>query len=111
MCGWNAFQARTGGLFRGPNHRLRARSTYRDIQVTLARIAVGYPHPHHHHGTVFRNAQGLLPTQALGYYHEYVHQAAAMWGTSPYGRERLILGSGGEIFYTHDHYGTFFDLA
>jgi ribonuclease T1 len=38
---------------------------------TLDLIASGGPFPYSQDGTVFRNAEGLLPSQTSGYYHEY----------------------------------------
>ncbi|GDY30059.1 type IV secretion protein Rhs [Gandjariella thermophila] len=49
------------------------------------------------------NRAGDLPTQPLGYYHE-----TDVWpGPGPRGSQRLIVGNGGEVWYTPDHYGTF----
>jgi filamentous hemagglutinin len=55
-------------------------------------------------GTNFRNRENLLPTQEKGYYREYVVPTP---GVSGPGARRLVIGQGGEIYYTDDHYQTF----
>jgi guanyl-specific ribonuclease Sa len=111
MCGWNDFQVRTTGMFRGPHHRRAARDKYRDLRATLARINAGAHHPHKNHGSVFKNYGNHLPLQHLGYYHEYVHQDPLSWGKLPPGPERIVLGAGFELYYTPDHYNTFYNLT
>ena len=53
---------------------------------------------------VFENAEARLPAQPRGYYHE-----TDVWPRGPDGRgaERLIFGSGGEVWYSGDHYRSF----
>ena len=38
---------------------------------TIALIQAGGPFPYSRDGVVFRNAEGLLPKEPSGYYHEY----------------------------------------
>ncbi|WP_158888895.1 ribonuclease domain-containing protein [Amycolatopsis anabasis] len=55
-------------------------------------------------GTVFSNREGILPSCASGYYHEYT---VITPGSPDRGARRIVTGSGGEFFYTADHYKTF----
>lgn len=56
---------------------------------------------------VYGNKGGQLPQQPTGYYRE-----SDVWPTTggPLGTERLVVGNGGEAWYTPDHYGTFRSL-
>jgi RHS repeat-associated protein len=56
-------------------------------------------------GIPFQNREGLLPGQGPGYYTEYTVEPAA--GGAGRGAERLVLGKGGEVYYTPNHYGSF----
>ncbi len=56
-------------------------------------------------GTTFRNDQGLLPQRGTGYYSEWTVEPAP--GSPGRGTERLVVGSDGDIYYTHNHYGSF----
>ena len=52
---------------------------------------------------VYGNKGGELPTRPEGYYHE-----TDVWpGTGPRDTERIVVGNGGEAWYSPDHYGTF----
>jgi len=75
-----------------------------EVQKTLRRIASGGPFLHHQDGTVFANREGRLPAKARGYYHEYTVETP---GSPDRGARRIIRGTGGELYYTHDHYRTF----
>lgn len=84
-----------------------------DLRPTLDRIENGGSFPHGRDGSVFQNrplagrAQPELPTQAQGYYTEYVHPTPGISGPGP---QRIVTGAGGEIYYTPDHYSTFIRL-
>lgn len=55
---------------------------------------------------VFRNAEGLLPRQRLGYWIE-----SDVWPKKgPRDAERLVFGRGGEVYWTRDHYQSFVRL-
>jgi filamentous hemagglutinin len=56
---------------------------------------------------IFQNREGLLPAKPPGYYQEFVHPTP---GVSGAGSQRIIRGSGGELYYTPDHYGSFVPL-
>jgi guanyl-specific ribonuclease Sa len=62
------------------------------------------PFPYPQDGTVFDNREDLLPDCASGYYHEYTVKTP---GSSDRGARRIVTGSGGEHFYTDDHYASF----
>jgi ribonuclease T1 len=70
----------------------------------LALIDRGGPFPYAQDNTVFGNNEGLLPRQARGYYHEYT---VATPGSGDRGERRLVVGRGGDIYYTSDHYNSF----
>ncbi|HEX4472379.1 MAG TPA: ribonuclease domain-containing protein [Nocardioides sp.] len=71
---------------------------------TVALIRSGGPFPYDRDGIVFENREGLLPGESSGYYHEYTVPTP---GASDRGARRIIEGSGGELYYTDDHYRTF----
>ena len=71
---------------------------------TVALIEAGGPFPYDRDGIVFENREGLLPAEASGYYHEYTVPTP---GASDRGARRIIEGSGGELYWTDDHYRTF----
>src|SRR5690349_19360813 len=56
-------------------------------------------------GGVFANAQGDLPVKPHGYYREYDVEPAV--GGKDRGRLRLVLGDGGEVYITGNHYRDF----
>ncbi|WIV57478.1 ribonuclease domain-containing protein [Amycolatopsis nalaikhensis] len=62
-----------------------------------------FPYPDND-GVVFDNREGILPSCASGYYHEYTVPTP---GSSNRGTRRIVTGSGGEYFYTGDHYASF----
>jgi RHS repeat-associated protein len=75
-----------------------------EVEGTLSRIESGVKFSHRNDGSIFQNREGLLPTKPPGYYTEYVHPTP---GVSGPGAQRIVIGQGGEIYYTPDHYGTF----
>ena len=56
-------------------------------------------------GIVFNNAERVLPTHPRGYYHEYTVPTP---GSRDRGARRLVTGQGHEVYYTGDHYASFF---
>ncbi|RJQ85336.1 ribonuclease [Amycolatopsis panacis] len=62
-----------------------------------------YPYPKND-GVVFTNREGILPSCASSYYHEYTVPTP---GASNRGTRRIVTGEGGEYFYTGDHYASF----
>ena len=74
---------------------------------TLALIDRGGPFPYAQDGTVFGNAEGVLPQQPRGWYREYTVPTP---GESDRGARRIVTGgsgSGRTFFWTDDHYATF----
>ncbi|MCE5293944.1 MAG: hypothetical protein LLF94_04965 [Chlamydiales bacterium] len=78
-----------------------------DVKSTLKRIKQGIKHPHVNDGAVFENRLKSLPEQTYGYYKEFVLPTP---GVSHAGVQRIITGKNGKIFYTPDHYRTFYLL-
>jgi ribonuclease T1 len=75
-----------------------------EIAATLAAIESGEPLPYEEDGGVFQNREGLLPEEPLGYYREYTVETP---GSPDRGARRLVIGEGGETYYTDDHYASF----
>ena len=71
---------------------------------TLRLIAGGGPYPYDEDGTVFGNYQRMLPREPYGYYHEFTVNTP---GAPTRGARRVVTGSGGQDYYTPDHYLTF----
>ena len=70
----------------------------------LADIATGDPFAYSQDGVVFNNREGILPRRTSGYYHEYTVPTP---GSPDRGARRLVAGKGSEIYYTADHYASF----
>ncbi len=73
-------------------------------RVVLATIDAHGTFRYPQDGTVFGNFEGRLPAHPAGYYHEYTVPTP---GSSDRGARRLVVGEGGDVYYTDDHYGTF----
>jgi len=78
-----------------------------EIDRVLATIDSGAPLPYEEDGGTFQNREGLLPDQPLGYYREYTVETP---GSPDRGARRLVIGEGGEIYYTDDHYASFREI-
>jgi len=76
----------------------------REARATIALIRKGGPFPYARDGAVFSNREGMLPRQKRGYYREYTVKTP---GERTRGARRIIAGSGGELYYTEDHYNHF----
>ena len=74
------------------------------IGDVLAAIESGQPLPYSEDGQTFQNREGLLPQEPLGYYREYTVETP---GSPDRGARRLVIGDGGETYYTDDHYASF----
>jgi ribonuclease T1 len=75
-----------------------------EARVTLKLIERGGPYPYRQDAQVFANRERLLPGQRPGYWREYTVRTP---GEDDRGPRRLVVGSGGEVFYTSDHYASF----
>ena len=71
---------------------------------TLATIKRGGPFPHKQDGAIFGNFERRLPEKNRGYYREYTVPTP---GSRNRGARRIIVGRGGEYYYTDDHYQSF----
>ncbi len=74
------------------------------ISTVLVAIDSGASLPYSEDGQTFQNREGLLPPQPLGYYREYTVETP---GSPDRGARRLVIGNGGETYYTDDHYASF----
>jgi ribonuclease T1 len=83
-----------------------------EAQETLRLIKRAGPYPYRKDGTVFGNREKRLPRQPRGYYTEYTVKTPQVPGRGP---RRIVAGggpgrdpaTGGEYYYTEDHYNTF----
>jgi filamentous hemagglutinin len=79
-----------------------------DVKPTLDRIAQGVKDPHSNDGAVFGNFERRLPVKTdRQYYREYVIRTPGLREVGP---QRLILGKGGEVYYTPNHYDSFIQV-
>ena len=75
-----------------------------EAQTTLALIRKGGPFPYAKDGRTFGNREARLPPQRRGYYREYTVKTP---GERTRGARRIVVGRGGEMYYTDDHYNQF----
>lgn len=79
-----------------------------DVNPTIDRIRLGRKLNHNNDGSFFSNFQRKLPVSPdTQYYREFVHQ---MTGFPFPGPQRVVIGKRGEVWYTGDHYSTFFKV-
>ena len=76
----------------------------REARETLAAIKSQGPFAYPKDGAVFGNREGLLPKHKRGYYREYTVKTP---GERTRGARRIVAGTGGELYYTDDHYNHF----
>jgi ribonuclease T1 len=75
-----------------------------EVQTTLDLIKTGRTLPYKKDGSIFKNLEKVLPVNALDYYREYTVPTPK---TTNRGNRRLVIGKGGEVYYTDDHYNSF----
>ena len=75
-----------------------------EAHATLLLIRKGGPYPYAKDGAIFGNREGILPREKHGYYREFTVKTP---GERTRGARRIIVGRGGEFFYTGDHYNHF----
>ena len=75
-----------------------------EARATLALIKAGGPFPYRQDGGTFGNRENLLPRRDRGYYLEYTVKTP---GARDRGAQRIVAGSGGEFYYSADHYRSF----
>jgi ribonuclease T1 len=76
-----------------------------EARETLALIDQGGPFPFSRDGVVFQNRERILPRQPQGYYQEYT---VITPGSRDRGARRIVAGEAGELYYTDDHYDSFY---
>ncbi|GEM_PF-182638 len=79
-----------------------------EARETIRRIRQGGPFPFRKDGSVFQNREGLLPSKPRGYYREYT---VITPGEDDRGARRIVAGEGGELYYTEDHYNSFWEVV
>jgi ribonuclease T1 len=76
-----------------------------EANQTLLLIRSGGPFPYPaKDGSTFQNREKQLPDKPRGYYREYTVPTA---GAPDRGARRIIVGRGGEMYYTDNHYRSF----
>jgi ribonuclease T1 len=75
-----------------------------EARETLALVDRGGPYPYEKDGTTFNNFEGRLPDRPRGYYREFTVPTP---GERDRGARRLVVGTGGDVYYTDDHYASF----
>lgn len=75
---------------------------------TIALIKADGPYPFPEDDAAFGNIEGLLPEQESGYYREYT---VVTPGSKDRGARRIVVGAGGEYYWTMDHYRSFERIA
>lgn len=79
-----------------------------EARDTLKLIDQGGPFPYSRDGAAFGNFEKILPKHDRGYYKEYTVKTP---GESDRGARRIVTGTGGERYYTDDHYKSFRRIA
>ena len=75
-----------------------------EAKSVLLQIKAGVAFTHKKDGSIYRNREGKLPERSPNYYREYTVPTPESLDR---GSRRLVIGNGGEIYYTDDHYQTF----
>ena len=75
-----------------------------EARQTVRLIRQGGPFPYERDGAAFRNFERLLPQHDRSYYREYTVRTP---GIAHRGARRIVVGRGGELYYTDDHYASF----
>ena len=76
-----------------------------EARRTLALIRAGGPYPYpRNDDQTFLNREGVLPSRPRGYYKEFTVETP---GSADRGPRRIVIGAGGEKYWTDDHYRSF----
>lgn len=75
-----------------------------EAEDILLKVRSSFAFAHKRDGIIYKNREGLLPEQSLGYYREYTVPTVDAQNR---GTRRLVIGSDREVYYTDDHYQTF----
>lgn len=77
-----------------------------EAETTLQLIDQGGPFPYPgKDGSIFSNREKLLPRKPRGYYREYTIPTPRARNR---GARRFVIGNQGEVYYTENHYQSFF---
>lgn len=76
----------------------------KQARETLGLIRAGGPYKYDQDDKTFQNREGILPGMKKGYYREYTVETP---GSGDRGARRIIAGSGGDKYWTDDHYDSF----
>ncbi|NUR63677.1 MAG: ribonuclease N [Catenulispora sp.] len=76
-----------------------------EARDVIRRIDAGGPFKYRQDGVTFGNRERRLPAEPSGYYREYTVTTP---GAPDRGARRLIQGREGQLYYTPDHYQSFF---
>jgi len=105
--------------------RIEDAARIKAIMKLVSDIYKGINLPYAQDGSTFKNKEGRLPAQPAGFYKEYT----LLTGSAPHtvviggityqvapdlnarGSERIVIGGGGKIYYTPDHYARFIQLT
>lgn len=79
-----------------------------EVQTTLDLIRAGVILPYRKDGSIFKNKEKVLPVKASDYYKEYTVPTPEI---TTRGDRRLVIGKGGEVYYTRDHYNSFQEIV
>ena len=85
-----------------------------DVNPTLARIRAGQKVNEKNDGGIFTNSGNIVPHKSdTQYYREFVSLTGGPGNNGTFngkvsfpGPQRLLIGKGGEVYYTGDHYAT-----
>ena len=78
-----------------------------EARSTAALIRQGGPFPYDRDGVVFSNREKLLPARERGWYREYTVKTP---GERTRGARRIVAGRDGTLYYTDDHYRSFWRI-
>lgn len=78
-----------------------------EARATIGLIDQDGPFPFDKDGSTFQNRERRLPGKPAGYYREYT---VITPGSDDRGARRIIAGRSGELYYTDDHYDSFWEV-
>jgi hypothetical protein len=96
---WDKLEFQTHIPDRRPGHPAQVIKV--DLRPTIERIRNGGPKLSERDGSVFENREGRLALKPQGYYRKYEVPTP---GAGDAGRQRLIIGKNGELYYSNGHY-------
>ena len=107
LAGWSVRELMADGEPPGAGSGLPVRALSElpvEAAGTWRLIEDGGPFPHDEDGEVFGNRERVLPAEKSDYYREYTVDTP---GSDDRGARRLVAGSGGELYFSADHYRSF----